>query len=337
MTELKEPTDMSNDSLVSVVIIFLNAEKYLQEAIESVLAQTYPHWELLLVDDGSTDSSTEIARNYANRMTGKVRYLDHPGHANHGTSASRNLGIKQAKGEYLGFLDADDVWLPAKLEQQVSVLNARPEVGMLYGNALYWHSWTGNPEDIHRDYVPKLGLSPNTCVDPPQLLPLFLGGKAAVPCPSSILIRRTVVNELGGFEEIFREIIDDQAFYAKVCLKVSVVVSDVCWDKYRQHPESSTAIARRTGQEMLARQFFLDWLGDYLYRNKIKDEEVWRALQRELWRIQNPVWLPQNARLQYLARWLKKWLLRGEERLLPDLFRHRLWTPKHRSGQSVGG
>src|SRR6266480_2117874 len=86
--------------LVSVVIIFLNEEIFLEEAIQSVFDQTYQNWELLLVDDGSGDGSTTTALNYAERWPGKVRYLDHEGHQNHGQSASRNLGVRHAQGKY---------------------------------------------------------------------------------------------------------------------------------------------------------------------------------------------------------------------------------------------
>src|SRR3954451_25115181 len=79
---------------VSVVTPFLNAERFLAEAVDSVLAQTYTDWELLLVDDGSSDGSTEVARNYVGLNPARVRYLEHPGHMNRGTSASRNLGIR---------------------------------------------------------------------------------------------------------------------------------------------------------------------------------------------------------------------------------------------------
>jgi glycosyltransferase involved in cell wall biosynthesis len=88
-----------------------------------VLAQTYDSWELMLVDDGSADGSTDIALRYAKQYPKKVRYFEHDGHQNRGASASRNLGISHAKGHYVAFLDADDVWLPHKLEQQVAVID----------------------------------------------------------------------------------------------------------------------------------------------------------------------------------------------------------------------
>src|SRR5215207_7546630 len=136
---------MNSRPLVSSIIIFLNEERFIEEAIESVFAQTYDNWELLLVDDGSTDGSTQHALQYAERYPGKVRYLEHPGHQNRGMTVSRNLGVDHAEGEYIALLDADDVWLEHKLEQQVAIMNSHPEVGMVYGNQQYWYSWTGDP------------------------------------------------------------------------------------------------------------------------------------------------------------------------------------------------
>ena len=143
---------MIEQPLVSAIIIFLNAEKFLAEAIESVVNQTYINWELLLVDDGSTDSSTGIALRYANLFQDKIKYLQHPTHQNKGMSATRNLGINHAKGEYVGFLDADDIWLPTKLEEQISLFLQYPECGMVYGQTEIWHSWTGIEEDDKKDH-----------------------------------------------------------------------------------------------------------------------------------------------------------------------------------------
>src|SRR5436190_7580701 len=98
--------------LVSIIIPFWNTEKFLQEAIDSVVSQSYENWELLLVDDGSTDLSTEIAQQCAKQNPKKIHCLQHDAHDNRGVSAARNLGIRHAAGEYVCFLDADDVFLP---------------------------------------------------------------------------------------------------------------------------------------------------------------------------------------------------------------------------------
>ena len=103
---------MTSKPLVTVITIFLNAERFIDEAITSVLEQSYREWELLLVDDGSSDGSTTIALEYEHKYPNNVRYLKHDGNKNCGISASQNLGISNAKGEYIAFLDADDVWLP---------------------------------------------------------------------------------------------------------------------------------------------------------------------------------------------------------------------------------
>jgi glycosyltransferase involved in cell wall biosynthesis len=256
-----------------------------------------------------------------------VRYLQHPEHSNVGKAASRNLGIQYARGEYVAFLDADDVWLPHKLEEQVSILDSVPEAGLLYGETLYWYSWTKDPHDLDRDFVPPLGVQSNTLVRPPKLLPLFLRGKAAVPCTCSIMVRRSVIDEIGVFDETGpKNIYEDQAFYAMVCLNSPVYVSSTCWDLYRQHPDASMATVYKSGQETAARQFFLKWLEGYLEKQEVNEVEVWQALRRELWRMHYPVWLPCFEGVRNFVRWAKKWILRFEERLLPAKIRHWLWA-----------
>jgi glycosyltransferase involved in cell wall biosynthesis len=316
---------MADNPLVSAIVIFLNAERFLQEAIDSILAQTYAHWELLLVDDGSSDGSTAMARQLAAQRPQQVRYLEHPGHANRGMSASRNLGISHSRGHYIAFLDADDVWLPQKLEEQVAILESHPEAGMLYGRTRYWYSWMSDGGDDARDFVPEHGIRAGMPLAPPTLLPLYLRGKAAVPCTCSLLVRRSVVHAVGGFEEAFTAIYEDQAFYAKMSLNTQIIAAPQTWDCYRQHPRSSTALIGGSGQDIPHRLFFLNWLERYLTEQGVRDRAVWQALQRERWRIQSPSWLPSGGRVQHGMRWLKKWALHFEERLLPPALSCRLW------------
>src|SRR5690349_25146590 len=112
--------------VVSAITIFYNGKTFIAEAIESVLAQTYPSWELLLVDDGSTDGASEIARDYAVRHPERVRYLEHAGPRNRGMSASRNVGLPDSRGAPVALLDSGDVWLPGKLARRVATLDAPP-------------------------------------------------------------------------------------------------------------------------------------------------------------------------------------------------------------------
>jgi glycosyltransferase involved in cell wall biosynthesis/SAM-dependent methyltransferase len=286
--------------LVSVITNFLNGAQFIQEAIESVCAQTYDSWELLLVDDGSTDSSTEIALEYAAQYPSKIRYLEHEGHQNRGTSAARNLGLRHAKGEYIAFLDADDVWLPYKLERQVAILASQPRAAMVYGATQYWYSWTGHPEDRQHDYVPDLGVEADRLFEPPALLTLLYPlGKAPAPCPCGLLVRRETVESVGGFEEDFRGMYDDQAFLVKVYLKHAVFVSSACCDKYRIHPNSCVSVAKQTGQYHEIRLFFLNWLETYLAAQGFQDTPAWLALQEALCPYRHPMWwlrvAPDNA------------------------------------------
>ena len=131
--------------VVTVTIPILNAEKFLAEAIECVIAQTYPFWELLLVEDGSTDRSPEIAKRYARDWPGKIRYLEHPGHETRGMTESRNLGQRNSRGRYIARLDADDVLGPTTFEDQVRILEAHPDAALVYGPVQMWYTWTGTP------------------------------------------------------------------------------------------------------------------------------------------------------------------------------------------------
>jgi glycosyltransferase involved in cell wall biosynthesis len=109
--------------LVSVVMPVYNSGLFLSEVIESVLDQTYGCWELIVVDERSTDDSVEIAQQYAARFPRKIRYVTHERRTNRGVSASRNLGTRLSRGSYVACLDSDDMWLPDKLEAQLSILH----------------------------------------------------------------------------------------------------------------------------------------------------------------------------------------------------------------------
>jgi glycosyltransferase involved in cell wall biosynthesis len=267
---------MSSQPLVSVITIFLDEERFLAEAVESVLAQTHAAWELLLCDDGSTDGSTAAARKYAATHPERIRYLEHPGHANRGMSATRNLGIAQAKGEFIAFLDADDVWTPDKLERQVAILGEHPEAAGVYGRLHVWHGWTGRPEDRARDYVQPLGGPPDVLVPPPELLIRFL--RNDVYTPSGVLFRRSVLREVGGYEESFRGMHEDGVVLARICLRWPLYASGESWYKYRQHPDSCCNVSIAAGRDHEALRAFLDWLDGYL-EDQGEHGEVRRVVQ----------------------------------------------------------
>jgi glycosyltransferase involved in cell wall biosynthesis len=289
---------MSNKPLISSIITFLNSEEFIEEAIESVLAQTHSNLELLLVDDGSTDDSTQIALRYAERFPEKVRYLEHAEHENRGAAASRNLGLSNARGEYIALLDSDDVWWAHKLEEQLAILDSHPEAGMVYGQSQYWRSWTMNSEDAHRDHVPKLGVQTDTLFEPPALsILLYPLGNNTAPCPSDLLLRRETVERVGGFEEAFRgmyQLYDDQTFLAKVYLNVPVFVASKCWDRYRQHPEQCVSMVYKAGQYHSVRLAFLQWLAEYFYAQGVEHTELWKLLQERQLQTSNKLRAKQS-------------------------------------------
>lgn len=112
------------DGLISVIVPVYNAEKYIMETMECVAAQTYEDWELLLVEDGSSDGTAERIRRYVEEKGEKrIRLIAQP--SNGGAAAARNRGLAEARGRYIAYLDADDLWVPEKLERELRFLQEK--------------------------------------------------------------------------------------------------------------------------------------------------------------------------------------------------------------------
>lgn len=281
--------------LVSVITIFRNAPTgFFEQAIASVRAQTEERWELLLVDDGSTDASTEVARAAAAADPERVRLLQHPGGVNRGMSASRNLGLEAARGEFIAFLDADDLYLPEKLERQLEVLRSHPEVGITFGPTLHWWSWTGDPDDRQRDSVRRPGAAPETVVPAPELVRAYLERRADTPATCGVLVRRAAARSVGGFDARFLDLYEDQAFFFKLLLVESAYVEGQAWDRYRRHPAALCEVRIREGRHTddyaltAPRRYFLEWLSDHFARTGVADEGLRRLLRHELWPYRHP-------------------------------------------------
>ncbi len=168
---------------VSVVIPLYNCEKHIGETIEGVLAQTFRDFEIVVVDDGSTDGSAAIARSYGDA----VRYAYQQ---NSGVSAATNRGVALARGELIAFLDNDDVWLPEKLERQIAFLHTHPHCGLVNCDMQYI-----SESGIRLDRYLR-GVNP----DEPYVR-LFQRG-FVIMC-SAVMIRRWVFEQTGGFDESF--------------------------------------------------------------------------------------------------------------------------------------
>lgn len=275
---------------VSAITIFLNAETFIEEAIESVLNQTYRRWELILVDDGSTDSSSETAQKYAQKYPNQIVYCEHPNHQNKGMSAARNLGISRAKGRYIAFLDADDIWLPRKLEKQVAILDAHSEAAMVFNPSKRWYSWTKRPEDTTRDWIETVSDRTDALIEPPALfLASMLEQRVQSASTCSLLVRRDVLDEVGGFEREFKGLYEDQVFLTKMYAQKTIYVTSDCLDFYRQHPNSCVALSSSRKQEGPARLQFLTWVKDYLATQKINNPLLQHALNEAIWPYQHPL------------------------------------------------
>jgi glycosyltransferase involved in cell wall biosynthesis len=271
------------EPLVSVVICFYNEQMFLEEAIQSVFSQSYSNWELLLVDDGSTDASTQLAKDYAAEFPNRITYIEHHYHQNCGLSASRNAGIKRCRGAYVAFLDADDVWLPGKLRFQIDIFKKHPGVTVVLEASLYWDSWKDHKMS---DSIVPVGTNEGIYKPPHLMLLLYPLGKGAAPCPSGMMVERAVLRRC-VFEELFRgmfQMYEDQAFLCKVYLKETVLVSAACHNKYRQRPSSLVSGVHDSGNYHTVRKYYLYWFRNYLHGQPVR----YKSVERLLWKAQMP-------------------------------------------------
>jgi glycosyltransferase involved in cell wall biosynthesis len=267
--------------VVSIVTPFLNAEAHIGDALASVRDQTFREWELLLIDDGSTDRSRAIAQAAAD-IDDRIRLIICPAKSNRGAAAARNAGIAAARGEFIAFLDADDLFDPDKLAEEVSLIRTHPAAMMLYGPTRWWH-----PGEEQRDWVEDMSAQADRLHRPPTLLKdVLLLQKGEVPCTCGVLIRRSAIAAVGGFHEGFR-LYEDQTLWVRLFLHYPVLVSNVARAVYRQHPASTSAVASSSGlydrfEPHSARKAFLEWIVRYLSETGVHYSDVERVLRRSL-------------------------------------------------------
>jgi len=183
---------------VSVIIPVYNGEHFIRESIESVFAQTFKDYELIVVDDGSTDNTLKIIGTFDDRL----KCIHQP---NAGPASARNRGYLHSNGEYLAFLDADDRWYPAMLEVSVPILDADKKVGLTYAD-LDLIDQTGSV--IERNYLTERGRRKRPKAS-------FIGFHS-IPFPSASLKRRTIFAAAGGFDTNFYQGGEDVLLWAKM-------------------------------------------------------------------------------------------------------------------------
>ena len=216
--------------------------------------------------------------------------INSEGHANKSTAASRNLGISKARGELVAFLDADDVWAPAKLSKQVRLMQTHPPVSMLLEASEYWNSWDA---DQKQDIVVQVGSIRDKVFEPPVLAEtLYPLANVAAPCPSAIMVRRTALIKHGGFESAFTgkyQLYEDQAFLMKFYLNEPIYISSMCNNKYRQRTGSCVQWVRKEGSYHVVRKYFLNWMQQYMQQQNIRHKGVQHLFKKSMDQYNRPV------------------------------------------------
>ena len=203
---------------VSVIIAAYNRAHLVGLTIESVLAQTYQDFEVAVVDDGSTDNTREVVARYEVLAGGKLRYIYQP---NGGLSAARNTGCRMARGRYLAFLDADDLWKPGKLAKQVPVLEANPHVGLVSAMA----------EVINADGTQVLGIKP---ARPAGATLREMVTEGTQP-PSSFLVRRNASESIGHFDPAITRGVEDVDYCFRLARRWKFICLPDVLIQYRCH------------------------------------------------------------------------------------------------------
>ncbi len=265
---------MNNESLVSVIIPFYNAGTWLEEAIKSVLHQTYTYWEVILIDDGSLLQDTAIAKEYAAAFPEKIFYIQHDGHVNRGLTISRNAGIQHARGEIIAFLDADDFWLPEKLQHQLDIFNRFPGVTVICEASCFWYSWK---DAAAKDEIVEIGV-PEGIYQPTELMKLLYPlGEGQPPCPSGIITMKEVLERSSGFEERFSgiyQLYEDQAFLSKVYSREIIYISATANNLYRKRPDSMCSAANDENLYKKVRLFYLNFLEEYFLHSTNSSRQI---------------------------------------------------------------
>lgn len=239
-----------NVPLVSVIMPCYNNANYVAAALESVLSQDYPNFEVIVVDDGSTDNSVAVLETFNDKITVVKQ-------ANQGPAAARNNGLKMAKGKYVAFNDSDDFWLPGKLSAQVSYLEKNPEIGLCYCQWAIWDNEVPFKEISARFSASKQTLE----TDPDYTGWLYLKLlKDSIIHTITAVIRRTVLDDVGFFNAKYR-IGEDHDLWLRISHKYKIAKLNHVFAVYRDNPTSITKGVQSQNFSLLVLESALDNYG----------------------------------------------------------------------------
>lgn len=248
---------------ISVIIHFLNAAKYLSQAIDSVLRQTFAAWELILVDGGSSDDSVAIAKRYQAERPDQIRVLEYSGATTLGIFSSRIWGAEAANAPILALLDSDDEWHPQFLERHYAIYQhvfaERP--GMVYCPVVYWWEDVACAAQSYVQPVPSPGLH-----EPPDLLMPFLAdGYQRSAANSAVMIARSCVLDAKSLIGTANEgMVEDQYLWSCLLTRMPIFISPEPLVRYRQWSGSTCATTLKREQAATLRRTHLHWLRDHL-------------------------------------------------------------------------
>jgi glycosyltransferase involved in cell wall biosynthesis len=221
--------DGNQQPLVSIVTPVYNAAQYLAAMLESVQAQTWNSYEHLIVDDCSTDNSREIVRHYQ-REDSRIKLLSQV--TNGGPARARNLGIGEASGNFIAFLDADDIWMPEKLERQMAVFRNYPKIGLV--------GTSRSVIDTHGDYLDEKKEKNKSCWGKIDVAEYLLDRIPLVT--SSVMVRKKCLEKCGVFNEDYPPC-EDFDLWLRIVQQYEVGVLEDVLVSYRSH---SGGISRNT-------------------------------------------------------------------------------------------
>lgn len=225
--------------LVSIIIPVYNKASFVRETLESALGQTYQHTEIVVVDDGSTDGSFQILKEYFAKYPDKIQLIDQE---NQGVSVATNIGIAAAKGEYIQFLDADDILSPNKIANQIKLLEGHPE------SILASCEWRMFQDDPKKSYSIPYGVFRE--FDSGLDLLLRFWNEQEMHQPASYLTHRSLIEKSGPWNEKLR-INQDGEFFARVLLKAGQVLFEPEGKVYYRTPGENN-VSQQKSEKALA-------------------------------------------------------------------------------------